>query len=130
MCGEVAGHRTCSWRLSKERDDVRFIRTKDVLDPFLSSTIVCAYHKEVEEIRRGLEGGTRGPVLIKWVRELLQDREERARSRDDTRRDAHLGGSWAEGTTGEGENAALRAKVEELTAEVRMLRAETQRDRS
>jgi hypothetical protein len=86
--------------------------------------------KEVEEIRRGLEGGTRGPVLIKWVRELLHDREERARSREDARREAHLGGNWAGGTTVEGENAALRAKVKELTAEVRMLRGETQRDRS
>jgi hypothetical protein len=35
--------------------------------------------QEAEEIRRGLEGGTRGPVLIKWVRELLADRAARSR---------------------------------------------------
>jgi hypothetical protein len=34
---------------------------------------------EAEEIRRGLESGMRGPVLIKWVRELLEDRDERVR---------------------------------------------------
>jgi len=33
--------------------------------------------EQAEDIRRGLEGGTRGPVLIKWVRELLADRDER-----------------------------------------------------
>jgi len=32
---------------------------------------------EAEEIRRGLATGMRGPVLIKWVRELLEDRDER-----------------------------------------------------
>jgi hypothetical protein len=32
--------------------------------------------QQAEEIRRGLEGGTRGPVLIKWVRLLLADRDE------------------------------------------------------
>jgi hypothetical protein len=34
---------------------------------------------EAEEIRRGLESGMRGPVLIKWVRLLLEDRDERLR---------------------------------------------------
>jgi hypothetical protein len=33
--------------------------------------------QEADEIRRGLEGGTRGPILIKWVRLLLADRDER-----------------------------------------------------
>jgi hypothetical protein len=35
--------------------------------------------KDVEEIRRGIEGGTRGPVLLKWVRLLLEDYEARTR---------------------------------------------------
>jgi hypothetical protein len=32
---------------------------------------------EVEEIRRGLAAGLRGPVLIKWCERLLADRDER-----------------------------------------------------
>ncbi len=32
---------------------------------------------EADEIRQGLEAGMRGPVLIKWVRQLLDDRDER-----------------------------------------------------
>jgi hypothetical protein len=35
--------------------------------------------QQAEDIRRGLEGGTRGPVLIKWVRLLLADRDERVK---------------------------------------------------
>jgi hypothetical protein len=33
--------------------------------------------KEAEEIRSSVEGGTRGPVLLKWIRQLLRDRDER-----------------------------------------------------
>jgi len=39
--------------------------------------------QQAEEIRRGLEGGTRGPVLIKWVRLLLADRDERVKAMRD-----------------------------------------------
>lgn len=35
--------------------------------------------EEAAEIRSGLDGGTRGPILIKWVRQLLDDRNERVR---------------------------------------------------
>jgi hypothetical protein len=40
---------------------------------------------QADEIRRGLAGGVRGPVLIKWVELLLADRTER-RKRDLTSR--------------------------------------------
>jgi hypothetical protein len=43
---------------------------------------------EADEIRRGLAAGLRGPVLIKWCRLLLADRDER-RARERTMR-----GSW------------------------------------
>ena len=33
--------------------------------------------EEADEIRRELEAGVRGPVLLKWVRLLLDDRDER-----------------------------------------------------
>ena len=33
--------------------------------------------READEIRRGLAAGMRGPVLIKWVGQLLADRDER-----------------------------------------------------
>ena len=33
--------------------------------------------KEAEEIRSSVEGGTRGPVLLKWIRQLLEDRDAR-----------------------------------------------------
>jgi hypothetical protein len=32
---------------------------------------------EAAEIRSSLDGGTRGPILIKWVRQLLDDRQDR-----------------------------------------------------
>ena len=32
---------------------------------------------EADEIRQGVESGLRGPVVIKWIRELLDDRDER-----------------------------------------------------
>jgi hypothetical protein len=35
--------------------------------------------EDVAAIRRGLDEGLRGPVLITWVRRLLEDREERVR---------------------------------------------------
>jgi len=35
--------------------------------------------QEAAEIRSGLDGGTRGPILIKWVRQLLDDRHERVK---------------------------------------------------
>jgi hypothetical protein len=35
--------------------------------------------KEAEEIRSSVEGGTRGPVLLKWIRLLLEDRDERVK---------------------------------------------------
>ena len=35
--------------------------------------------EDAAEIRNGLDGGTRGPILIKWVRQLLDDRLERVR---------------------------------------------------
>src|SRR5262249_54028290 len=80
--------------------------------------------KQVEEIRRGVDGGTRGPVLIKWVRELLDDREERARYRisnpgpaAEARRLVLL----------ENENAALRTKLARLTTEIESLVAAARR---
>jgi hypothetical protein len=33
--------------------------------------------EEAEEIRRKLAEGWRGPVLLTWLEQLLQDREER-----------------------------------------------------
>jgi hypothetical protein len=33
--------------------------------------------EEADEIRRELEAGVRGPVLVKWIRVLLDDRDER-----------------------------------------------------
>ena len=36
--------------------------------------------QEAGEIRRGIEEGLRGPVLLTWIRRLLDDREERVRS--------------------------------------------------
>jgi len=34
---------------------------------------------EVEEIRRGVKDGVRGPVTLSWVERLLRDRDERVR---------------------------------------------------
>ena len=31
---------------------------------------------EADEIRAGVESGLRGPVVIKWIRQLLDDRDE------------------------------------------------------
>ena len=36
---------------------------------------------EAEEIRAGLAQGVGGPLLVKWARLLLQDRDERGRAR-------------------------------------------------
>ncbi len=33
--------------------------------------------EEAEEIRRAIDGGTRGPILLKWVWQLLADRDAR-----------------------------------------------------
>ena len=54
--------------------------------------------KEAEEIRSSVEGGTRGPVLLKWIRQLLDDRaarvkRERARSQEDSPGGASEGSS-------------------------------------
>jgi len=80
--------------------------------------------KQVDEIRRGVDGGTRGPVLIKWLRELLDDREERARYRipnpgpdAEARRVVAL----------ENDNATLRAKLARLTTELESLVAAARR---
>ena len=35
--------------------------------------------KEVEEIRHGVAEGIRGPVMLKWVAQLLADYEARVR---------------------------------------------------
>jgi hypothetical protein len=35
--------------------------------------------KDAEEIRSSVEGGTRGPVLLKWIRQLLEDRDARVK---------------------------------------------------
>ena len=32
---------------------------------------------EADEIRVGVESGLRGPAVIKWIRELLEDRDQR-----------------------------------------------------
>ena len=40
---------------------------------------------EAEEIQKAVEGGTRGPVLLKWLRQLLEDRRERVRQQRDAR---------------------------------------------
>jgi hypothetical protein len=37
--------------------------------------------KEVEGIRAGVDGGMRGPILVKWVEQLLDDYEERERKK-------------------------------------------------
>ena len=34
---------------------------------------------EVEEIREGVKSGLRGPVMLKWIEQLLADRDERVR---------------------------------------------------
>ena len=34
---------------------------------------------EVDEIRRGVREGIRGPVTLSWVERLLKDRDERIR---------------------------------------------------
>ena len=39
---------------------------------------------QADEIRRGLVAGIRGPVLLKWVEQLLRDRAERV-TRERTR---------------------------------------------
>ena len=31
---------------------------------------------ELEEARQGVREGLRGPVVVKWLRQLLEDREE------------------------------------------------------
>lgn len=35
--------------------------------------------EQVDEIRAGVEAGERGPRLVKWIRQLLEDLEERKR---------------------------------------------------
>jgi hypothetical protein len=44
--------------------------------------------KDAEEIRSSVEGGTRGPVLLKWIRQLLEDRAERVQREQDVGRRA------------------------------------------
>ena len=43
---------------------------------------------EAAEIRSSLDGGTRGPILIKWVRQLLDDRQERVERATESQRQA------------------------------------------
>ncbi len=38
--------------------------------------------EEAAAIRRGVDEGLRGPVLLTWIRRLLDDREERVRAAD------------------------------------------------
>ncbi len=33
--------------------------------------------EDADKIRKGVESGLRGPVVIKWIRKLLDDRDER-----------------------------------------------------
>jgi hypothetical protein len=33
--------------------------------------------EQAEEIRKGLAEGRRGPVLLEWMEQLVQDRDER-----------------------------------------------------
>ncbi len=33
--------------------------------------------QQADEIKRSLEGGSRGPILLKWIGMLLADRTER-----------------------------------------------------
>ena len=33
--------------------------------------------QQADEIKRSVEGGTRGPILLKWIGMLLADRAER-----------------------------------------------------
>lgn len=57
-------------------------------DPGRQATAVASRvlsDAEADEIRRGLAAGLRGPVLIKWCRLLLADRDER-RARELTMR--------------------------------------------
>jgi hypothetical protein len=36
--------------------------------------------REIEEIRAGMRAGLRGPVLVQWVEQLLEDRDARDRA--------------------------------------------------
>jgi hypothetical protein len=41
--------------------------------------VVVLSESEVDEIRRGVREGIRGPVTLSWVERLLKDRDERIR---------------------------------------------------
>jgi hypothetical protein len=46
--------------------------------------------KEIDEIRAGVKMGLRGPIMLRWVEDLLQDRDERVeldRQRESERKD-------------------------------------------
>jgi hypothetical protein len=38
--------------------------------------------EEAAEIRKLLDAGWRGPILLRWLEQLLQDRDERRRAAD------------------------------------------------
>ena len=62
--------------------------------------------KDADEIKSSVEGGTRGPILLKWIRQLLEDRAERVKrerpSPADPRTRLAEGGGDAEGKGGDG----------------------------
>jgi hypothetical protein len=43
--------------------------------------------EEAEEIRRKLAEGWRGPVLLRWLEQLLRDREERREREGESEQD-------------------------------------------
>jgi hypothetical protein len=58
--------------------------------PFAYSEAMLT-EKKIEEIRMGVKSGLRGPVMLKWVEDLVRDRDERMeleRTREDEREDS------------------------------------------
>jgi hypothetical protein len=61
----------------------KWIRDRHVDDRLRSYRHPVVTDKEAEDIRKKLEEGWRGPVLLTWLYRLLEDREERvSRERD------------------------------------------------
>ena len=67
---------------------------------------------EAEEIRAGLAQGMGGPLLVKWARQLLQDRDEDRRFRPKTANRPH----WENVVTG----VAGKREPKELTQRLRV----------
>jgi hypothetical protein len=52
---------------------------------------------QVLEIRAGVREGIRGPVMLKWIEQLLADRDERIRLADEEKKKSEGGGGEPEG---------------------------------